>query len=116
MTTNNPIAIEPRDFAPLQDWFHDLRARFEGWSRSVKETSVQEWAGLQRTVSKALSTQRVEQVLRDFLTRVGVRSAELDDTVEQVMIDLRHRIITFRKGETIEHYQEYLVTPPQIQL
>lgn len=110
------ITLRPADLAPLQDWFHDLRARVDGWSKQWKASSTHEWNALHQTLSGALSTQRMETALRDFLARMGISRTAADDAVDEAMRDFRRRVVKFRSGQTIESYERYLVRPPTIEL
>lgn len=108
------ISIRPTDLTPIRDWLSDLRVRVDGWSQQIKVHSAAEWTQLHATLAKALSTHRVEQVLRDFLSRVGIRSRETDAALEAALCDLRHRIIAYRRLDTIESYERFLAPPPNL--
>ncbi|MEM7167761.1 MAG: hypothetical protein AAF581_20085 [Planctomycetota bacterium] len=107
------LPLQPTAIAPVREWLDDLRGRLEGWGRDVRRASADEWAHLQSTVASSLATRKVEGALRTFLTRIGL-GQELDSTVAELVSDLRSRVLTHRAGLTIECYQEYLVTPPRI--
>ncbi|MGE3163321.1 MAG: hypothetical protein AB7O52_00265 [Planctomycetota bacterium] len=111
---NESIPIRPTDLAPVQDWLGDLRLRIEGWSKQLKLHSSAEWAHLQTTLTKTLSTQRVEQVLRDFLARVGVGPRETDHAIDEALNDLRRRIVAYRRLDSIESYERFLSPPPNM--
>ncbi len=113
MSTSS-IPIRPADLTPVTHWLGELRARVVEWSRGVKDISQDEWNRLQNSVKGAVSTQRVEQVLKDFLTRIGVPAhTEMTDSLT---LDLKVRVLSYRQGVTIESYPDFLSEPPQIKL
>ena len=111
------ISIRSSDLAPVASWLAELRGRVEQWSQGVRAVSSDEWSRLQTSVKGALSTRRVEQVLRDFLHKIGVPArGNTIDSIEDLSIDLKARIISYREGQTIESYAEYVSPPPTIEL
>ncbi len=108
------IPIRPADLTPVTQWLGELRGRVTDWSRDVKNLTQEEWNRLQGSVKGALSTRRVEQVLKDFLQRIGV--AAHSEVAEDLAVDLRTRILSYRSGTTIEAYPHYLTEPPKIRL
>ena len=109
------ISIRPSDLAPVTRWLAELRGRVVDWSSGVKAISSEEWNRLQGSVKGALSTRRVEQVLKDFLKRVGV-SARSEELVGGLSVELRSRILSYREGSTIESYPNFISEPPKIKL
>ena len=109
------MPIHPSDLTPVTHWLADLRGRVAKWSTGVRAVSSDEWNRLQGAVRGALSTQRIEQVLRDFLTRVGDpdRTAPL---AEGLSLELKSRILSYREGQTIDSYVEHIMEPPKIKL
>ena len=112
---DSSISIRQSDLAPVIRWLAELRGRVVDWSSGVKTISSEEWNRLQGSVKGALSTRRVEAVLKDFLKKVGVstRSGEL---AEGLSVELRARILSYREGATIESYPNFMSEPPKIKL
>ena len=109
------IPLRPSDLSPVSDWLAEVRGRLEEWGRGMRHVSTEEWRRFQTSVKSAISTQRVEGVLNDFLTRIGVRS-EREAIVEGLTEQLRSRVLHFRQGKTIEDYQNFLSVPPRIEV
>ncbi len=108
------IPIRPADLTPVTQWLGELRARLMDWSHDVKNVSQDEWTKLQTSVKVAFSTDRVEEVLKDFLLRIGVSAHS--EAAESFSLELKSRILSYREGATIESYANYLSEPPKIKL
>ena len=109
---SDAFPLQASDTQPVTEWLDELRQRVEGWAQDARAVSSEEWTRLQRSVAGSVSKERVEQVLVDFLQRVGLRQGSVDCD----LLDLRERVIAYRRGLTIENYPEYLSAPPQIEL
>ncbi len=114
--TSFESTLPPRDqeLAPVQQWIDELGHRIDGWSKSVKAISADELGKLRTAMAGTFAKTRVEGVLRDVLSRVGLRAK--DDEMAEMVEELRSRILCYREGLTIESYAEYFVTPPKIDL
>lgn len=84
------LPLPPTSLAPVREWIDEMRHRLEGWTSDAGT-----W--------------------RAFLTTIGLKK-ECATTVEEVECDLRARVTNHRRGLTIECYEQYIVTPPQIKL
>ena len=115
MSLEGSIPLRPSDLAPVNDWLTELRGRVTRWSDEVRSVSSEEWQRLNATVKSAVSTQRVEQVLKDFLTRIGVKSHS-EEILRGLSAELRSQVVAYRHGQTIEHYANFLSKPPRVDL
>ncbi len=114
MTTfDDALPLRPDETAPVTEWLAELRTRVEGWARGVKQVSSGEWIRLQRAVATAVSKERVQQVLSDFLTRTGTRDAT---SIETEVMALRLRILEYRRQDSIDEYDRFVTPPPQLEI
>ena len=114
-TIEGAFPLRPSDRVPVGEWLDDLRSRLDVWTQGVRSISGEEWQRLHGAVARAVSPDRVQGVLRDFLVRFGLRT-DSKDLADEELLALRIRIITFRRGQTIEDYPEHVFPPPLIDL
>ena len=108
------LPLRPTDYAPIHNWLEELRNRVEGWSQAVKGCSAVDWQRLKKAVSGAISTNRVEQVVSEFLGKIGVRGRKVE--LEDLYSDLTRRVVAHRREVSIENYPQFLSSPPRIHL
>ncbi|MCA8959749.1 MAG: hypothetical protein KDC38_04525 [Planctomycetes bacterium] len=102
------------EMAPVHQWVEEIGTRLEGWSHSVKHISTEEWARLRAAVAGTFAKKRVEGILRDVMSRVGMRAKESE--LDAMVDELRMRVLDYRQGLTIENYADHWVEPPTIRV
>ncbi|MEM7261749.1 MAG: hypothetical protein AAF488_07130, partial [Planctomycetota bacterium] len=90
------------ELAPVQEWVAEMGQRLDCWSKSAKAISAEEWSKLRGVMAGTFAKSRVEGVLRDVLSRVGIRAK--DEELDAMVEELRRRVLSYRAGETIESY------------
>ena len=115
------FSLHSGELAPLTEWLDEVRRHVDRLSRQgwdgIKRVSADEWERLHGAVSGAVSAERVQGVLSEFLARVGLRGGTTaEELARREVAELRARIVCFRAGLTIEDYGEYLAPPPRIDL